>query len=124
MNIQYGQPNESTNSIGKVSFITSTVAAFALSGFTPVTQDYNFGAAASSALVGDVNPVGLRSMYDWEARLKGTESSGSCGDELYFSDASNFSQLYAFALNFLAAQTDISSEFDKVFQESFWDILA
>ncbi len=124
MNIQYGQANSSTNSMGKVSFITCTAAAFAFAGFTSMPQGYHALTDIPSTSAGEVNPVGLVPFYEWEARLKGSESSGDGGENLYVGDSTNFAQIYAFALSLLGNQTDIPSEFNEVFQESFWDILA
>lgn len=63
-------------------------------------------------------------LYPWEALLRGTESSGNGGEDLYISDTSDFQHIYNFAYSLLSEQSEISAEFDKVFSDSFWDILA
>lgn len=124
MSIQYDQGSSSTNSLGRIGFITTTAAVFAVSGFTAMPQGYHALNEQTSPKVGQHSSIGIVPFFDWEARLRGTESSGHGGEDLYISDSSNFAQLYAFALKLLGDQTDIPPEFNKVFKESFWDILA
>lgn len=123
MKIQYGFSDSSTSSTGKIGFLTLTVASFAFSGFTGIHQGYH-------ALDENINLPAVSSqdgalpMYPWEALLRGTDSSGNGGEDLYISDASNFQHIFAFVHQLLGEQSEISTEFDKVFADSFWDILA
>lgn len=123
MGIHYTSSENSTNLSGKIGFLTLTVATFAFSGFTEIQQGFH-------ALDENMNSPSLTSsdapisIYSWEALLKGSDSSGNGGEDLYIGDSSDFNHIYSFAYNLLTEQSEISAEFDKVFADNFWDILA
>lgn len=120
MTIQYGTPNSSTSSIGKVTFLTATAVAFALGGSTAINQGFHALDASGAPQAETLESLIL--LHNWEARLRGSDSSG--GENLYLSDSANFSQLYAFASSLHSDQADVPEEFNKLFKKTFWDILA
>jgi hypothetical protein len=120
--LKYNSPEISTNSPGKIDFYAFTVPSFAFSGFTDVQQGYRL---LDSEVRAASDGIGYSwSGYTWEAALSGVDSSGGSRSDLFIRDSIHFFNIHRFSSQLKVDQMSIPTEFEKVFSESFWDILA
>jgi len=107
MNIQY-EESVNSSSIGKVKNLLMFAALAAAT--------YSFNAKSTSTFE---HP---QLFNERAVAINYTESTGS--NEPFQKDLGLYYKLQSFAKSFLSELVDVPPEFDELFKENFWDILA